>query len=100
MLPSTSPLEMLEGRDDLALLWDMRVAPGARHLGIGSALLAAGEAWARERGARELKVETHDTNVPACRFYASRGFTLRAVLRDAYPELRDEVQLLWYKALV
>jgi ribosomal protein S18 acetylase RimI-like enzyme len=93
-------VEMLEGRDDLALLWDLRVAPAARHHGVGTALLAAGEAWAQARGARVLKVETQNTNVPACRFYASHGFTLRAVCRGAYPELPKEIQLLWYKELV
>jgi ribosomal protein S18 acetylase RimI-like enzyme len=92
-------VEMLDGRDDLALLWDIRVSPTARQLGVGSALLAAGESWARARGARELKVETQNTNVPACRFYASRGFVLRAVHRGAYPAFPDEVQLLWYKHL-
>jgi hypothetical protein len=48
------------------------------------------------RGARVLKVESQNTNVPACRFYAGRGFLLRAVRRGAYPELPHEIQLLWY----
>ena len=93
-------IEMLEGREELALLWDLRVSPTERNRGVGTALLAAGESWARARGARELKVETQNTNVPACRFYASHGFRLRAVRRGAYPELPNEVQLLWYKDLV
>jgi ribosomal protein S18 acetylase RimI-like enzyme len=97
--PLSAGVEMLDGRDDLALLWDIRVAPAARNQGVGTALLAGGEAWARARGARALKVETQNTNVPACRFYASHGFVLRAVHRDAYPELPTEVQLLWYKDL-
>jgi GNAT superfamily N-acetyltransferase len=93
-------LEMLEGRDELALLWDIRVAPSARSHGVGSALLAACETWALERGARVLKVETQNTNVPACRFYARHGFILGSVGREAYPELPNEVQFLWYKNLV
>jgi GNAT superfamily N-acetyltransferase len=93
-------IEMLEGRDELALLWDIRVAPAARHRGVGTALLAAGESWARTRGAHVLKVETQNTNMPACRFYASHGFFLRAVHRGAYPELPNEVQFLSYKDLV
>jgi hypothetical protein len=52
------------------------------------------------RGARVLKVESQNTNVPACRFYAGRGFLLRAVRRGAYPELPHEIQFLWYKDLV
>src|SRR3954470_11767018 len=92
-------IDMLEGRDDLALLWDIRVLPEARGKGVGTALLASGAAWARGRGARQLKVETQNTNVQACRFYASHGFRLEAVRRGAYPELPDEVELLWYKDL-
>lgn len=91
--------EVLERRNELALLWDIRVAPAARNHGIGTALLAAAEAWARTRGSRMLKVETQNTNVPACRFYASRGFKLESVNRGAYPDLPDEIQLCWYKEL-
>ena len=91
--------DMLEGRSDLALLWDIRVAPSSRGQGIGDALLAAIEHWARDGGARELKVETQNINVPACRFYARNGFDLRAVNPHAYPELPDEIQMLWYKRL-
>jgi ribosomal protein S18 acetylase RimI-like enzyme len=99
MVAQPSELEMLEGREDLALLWDIRVARAVRHCGIGSALLAAGEAWARARGATVLKVETQNTNVPACRFYAGHGFVLGSVRRGAYPELPKEIQFLWYKDL-
>jgi GNAT superfamily N-acetyltransferase len=91
---------MLEGRDDIALLWDIRVAPTARRRGVGAALFRAAEAWARARGAAWLKVETQNVNAPACRFYVRQGCTLGAVHRFAYPALPDEVQLLWYKRLV
>lgn len=96
----TSTLEMLEGRTDLALLWDIRVAPLARRHGVGSALFAAVVTWARSRGCLQLKVETQNTNVAACRFYAQEGCVLRTVRRGAYPELPDEVQLLWFKDLL
>jgi GNAT superfamily N-acetyltransferase len=91
---------MLEGRADLGLLWDIRVAPTVRRAGVGSALLAAVEELCRNAGLNELKVETQNVNVPACRFYARHGFELRHVVRDAYPDLPGEVQLLWYKTLV
>lgn len=90
---------MLEGRRDLAVLWDLRVAPAWRGRGVGAALLAAAERWALARGARRLKVETQNVNVAACRFYARRGCVLGAVHRFAYPALPDEAQLLWYKGL-
>lgn len=96
----TSTLEMLEGRSDLALFWDIRVAPPARRRGVGSALFDAAVTWASSRGCLQLRVETQNINVPACRFYAQRGCVLRAVHPGAYPELPDEIQLLWFKDLL
>ena len=92
-------LDMLEGRRDLAVLWDLRVAPESRRQGIGEALFRAAEEWAIARGVRRMKVETQNINVPACRFYAAQGCTLGAIHRFAYPTLPDETQLLWYKDL-
>ena len=92
-------IEQLEGRDDLALLWDIRVAANARGHGVGTALLEAVESWTLDRGGSWLKAETQDINVPACRFYARHGFHLRAIDRRAYPDFPDETQLLWYKEL-
>lgn len=90
---------MLRGQNDVALLWDIRVAPEARGRGIGHRLLEKIERWATDRGARWLEVETQDINVPACRFYERHGFELRYVNPAAYPELPAETQLLWYKPL-
>jgi GNAT superfamily N-acetyltransferase len=92
-------VDMLRGRDDVAVLWDIRVVPAARGRGVGGALLNAVEAWARTRGARTLEVETQNINAPACRFYARHGFELFAVDPDAYPDLPDETQLVWQKTL-
>lgn len=96
----TPGVELLGGRRDLALLWDLRVAPALRRRGTGAALFGAAERWAARRGARWLRVETQNVNVDACRFYARQGCTLGAVNRFAYPTLPDETQLLWYRALV
>jgi GNAT superfamily N-acetyltransferase len=95
----TPGLTMLEGRRDLSVLWDIRVAPDARGKGIGSALFEKVEAWARAHSCQQLKVETQNINVPACGFYARHGCELRAVHHAAYPELPEEIQLLWYKDL-
>ena len=92
-------VEMLEGRDDLAILWDIRVAPSHRSHGIGSALIDAAEKLAAERGASVIKVETQNINVPACRFYESRGFELKFANARIYPDLPHEVQFLLYKTL-
>ena len=93
-------VEMCEARSDLAVLWDIRVSLEERRHGVGSALLRAVEDWAAANGARRLKVETQDTNVPACRFYARHGCILGAIRRHAYPQLPHEIQLLWYKQLL
>jgi GNAT superfamily N-acetyltransferase len=92
-------VRMLGGRDDIAVLWDIRVSPGERRAGLGSALFQAAADWAVARGCGWLKIETQNINVAACRFYRKMGCTLGAIDRFAYPELPDEVQLLWWKAL-
>lgn len=90
---------MLEGRKDLAVLWDIRVAPEYRGQGIGSLLFTHVVAWATERRCALLKIETQNINVPACKFYAHRGCQLRAIHPDAYPDFPDEAMLLWYTRL-
>ncbi|MEO7501230.1 MAG: GNAT family N-acetyltransferase, partial [Gemmatimonadaceae bacterium] len=92
-------VDMLEGRDDLAVLWDIRVAPDVRGKGVGTALLRAAESGAAANGATSMKVETQNINVPACRFYSRHGYILHAAIPRAYPDFPDETQLLWYKAL-
>lgn len=96
---NTAGLDMLEGRGDLAVLWDIRVCPEFRGRGVGSELFRAAELWASNRGCREVKIETQNTNVAACRFYERQGCELRAVNRCAYKGVPWEVQLLWYKQL-
>jgi GNAT superfamily N-acetyltransferase len=95
----TPGLHMLGGRDDVAVLWDIRVSPRERGGGVGSALFRAAEDWATARGCRWLKIETQNVNVPACRFYHKMGCTLGAIDRYAYPGQPAEVRLLWWKAL-
>ena len=95
----TADLHMLDGRDDVAVLWDIRVAPGQRGAGVGSALFRAAANWARAHGCGWLKIETQNVNAAACCFYQKMGCALGAIDRFAYPEQPHEVQLLWWKAL-
>jgi GNAT superfamily N-acetyltransferase len=95
----TPGVRMLGGRDDVAVLWDIRVVPGQRGAGVGSALFRAAEGWAGARGCGWLKIETQNVNTAACRFYQKMGCTLGAIDRFAYPDLPGEAQLLWWKAL-
>lgn len=92
----TEGVDMLEGRRDLAVLWDLRVAPKLRGKGVGSALFTAAKQWAADRGCTELKVETQNNNVPAVKFYLRQGCKLRQVEKHAYPGFPDEMKLLFY----
>ena len=89
-------IHMLEGREDLAVLWDLRVHPSVRRSGVGTRLLDRAVQFARASGCSFLKVESQNTNPAACRFYAKRGLHLGGVRRGVYPQYPDEVQLLWY----
>lgn len=95
----TPGVAMLEARDDLAVIWDIRVVPELRGLGVGSKLLEAADQWAISHRCTELKIETQNINVAACRLYARHGCALLAVHRNAYPDLPHEIQLLWRKPL-
>ena len=96
---NTPGLTVREGHGGPAILWDIRVSPEPRGQGVGSALFQAAQAWAKARGCRQLKIETQNINVPACRFYARQRCVLAAVHRSAYPEFPEEIQLLWHKEL-
>src|SRR5689334_5395742 len=61
----TPGLHMLRDRNDVAALWDIRVAPSMRRRGVGKALFRAAEDWAAGHGCKELRIETQNTNVAA-----------------------------------
>ena len=96
---NTPGVHMLAGRTDLAVLWDLRVDPDFRRCGIGTELFKYAADWSRKRGCKQLKIETQNVNVPACRFYAKQGCRLGEINRYGYigqPEIAHEVMLIWY----
>ena len=99
-LAGTTPgMNMLSGRTDACVLWDIRVADAYKHQGIGQRLLDMAIADARKDGYRQMIVECQNNNVPACRFYRKQGAVLGKVDAYAYysdPDIRDEVQFIWY----
>jgi GNAT superfamily N-acetyltransferase len=102
LVVDTPSVNMLENRRDLAVLWDIRVHPNRRRSGVGTELFRSAIDWARRRGYRQLKVETQNVNVPACRFYAKQGCELGAIHRYGYvssPEVAREAMFLWYLEL-
>lgn len=65
--------------------------------GIGTALIAAAAAVARQAGCRRLWLITTNDNVHALRFYQKRGFRLAALHRDAVAvsrALKPEIPLI------
>ena len=52
-----------------AQIEDLVLHPEFRRRGIGSRLLDAAGAWAKQRGARRLQLNCDDQNLPAMRFY-------------------------------
>ena len=48
---------------------DLAVDPERRSLGVGKALLDAAKAWAKERGATHLELDSGDARLDAHRFY-------------------------------
>ena len=94
----TTPFES----KNIAVLWDLRVHPDERRRGIGSKLFKRAADWARQKGCRQLKIETQNINVPACRFYAKQGCELGAIHRYGYAGCSDvahEAMMIWYLEL-
>jgi streptothricin acetyltransferase len=81
-------------------LWDLRVVPSHRRLGVGRALLKHAIEWAKQQGrTTRMSIETQNTNVSACRFYAAMGAKLGDIDRNAYQndeEVKHEIRLNWY----
>jgi GNAT superfamily N-acetyltransferase len=61
-----------------AWIEDLAVSPNRRSLGVGKALLDAAKAWARERGATHLELDSAESRVHAHRFYEREGAEYRA----------------------
>jgi GNAT superfamily N-acetyltransferase len=93
----TTGVFMLEARRDLAVLWDIRVCPEWR--GVGIPLFRHAAKWSRAHGCTQVKIETQNINVPACRFYQRMGARLGEIHRFGYaanPAVAHEVMLCWY----
>jgi GNAT superfamily N-acetyltransferase len=93
----TTGVFMLEARRELAVLWDIRVRPEYR--GVGIPLFRYAAEWARTRGCTQMKIETQNINVPACRFYQRMGARLGEIHHYGYaavPAVAHEMMLNWY----
>jgi ribosomal protein S18 acetylase RimI-like enzyme len=95
----TKEVHMLDGRDDLAVLWDIRVDDIYKRQGVGQALFDMAVQWARNERLTQMKIECQNNNVPAVRFYHKQGAVLSAINEYAYynePQYRHETQFIWF----
>lgn len=67
----TCAMYRTEGGYELA---KMAVSPARRGLGYGDLLMHAAEAWARQRGAREILILSNTVLEPAIRLYKKHGY--------------------------
>ncbi|MFF4811655.1 GNAT family N-acetyltransferase [Micromonospora chersina] len=75
VLPQSDPPEHQILRPEPSAQVHTVVLPDARGLGVGSALLAAAQRWASDRGITYLSAGIHHRNVDAVRFYRRHGYT-------------------------
>ena len=65
-----------DGAAPFGVICDLLVAPEMRGRGIGDRLLAEGMRWLRERGVRDVYLESGKNNHAAHAFFEKRGFGL------------------------
>ena len=95
----TKNVNLLDGRDDMSVLWDIRVDNKYKQQGVGTKLFLMAVQWSKSKGLKQMKIECQNNNVPACKFYHKQGAVLGKIDEYAYYkdiEDRDEVQLIWY----
>lgn len=95
----TEGLNMLYGRKDACVLWDIRVSDTYKRIGIGQKLLDMGVLNAKKDGYQQMIIECQNNNVQACKFYQKQGAVLSKIDMYAYylePEIRNEIQFIWY----
>ena len=80
------PLSWKELRGPAGFIHDLAVADDARHSGVGTALIEAGIAWLRERGAPRVVLWTAARNHAALTLFRRLGF------RDTMIEMTIEVE--------
>lgn len=99
IVSKTATVNMLDGRDDLSVLWDLRVDDKYKGQGIGTKLFTMATEWSKANDLTQMKIECQNINVTACKFYHSRGATLGKIDEYAYygdSDLENEVELIWY----
>ena len=98
----TKGLDLLQGRNDACILWDIRVADNYKHMGVGQRMFDLGVKNAKSDGYKMMMIECQNNNVTACNFYKKQGALLDKMDMHAYdsePGCEGEVQFIWYLKL-
>lgn len=74
---------------DIARLYSIAVAEGARGRGLGERLLQAAEAVSRRHGSRRMRLEVRQDNDAAMRLYERRGYRRFGAYRGFYEDGAD-----------
>jgi ribosomal protein S18 acetylase RimI-like enzyme len=75
-----------------ARLYSIAVAPHIGRRGVGTLLLAAGEAAARRRGRKTMRLEVHEHNSRAIGHYEKSGYRLFGRHRRYYDDGADALR--------
>jgi len=91
-------ISLLErGTGSVVWVTDLVVTEAGRRKGVGSTLLAAGQAWAESRAHRRFILEMQSKNFPAIRFAQKNGFEFCGYNDHYY--LTQDVALFFSKLL-
>ncbi|MEP0886756.1 MULTISPECIES: GNAT family N-acetyltransferase [unclassified Leptolyngbya] len=74
-----SAIDQVKG-DRHAHIFLLYVSPSHRQQGIASVLMQQVEAWARERGDRQVALQVFEFNQPAIRLYEKFGYQVQSLL--------------------
>lgn len=99
VVSKTQGVNMLDGREDMSVLWDIRVDDMYKGQGVGQQLFNMAKEWSKEQGFKQMKIECQNNNVHACRFYQKQGAILGKIDEYAYykyEDVKDEIQFIWY----
>ncbi len=99
VVSKTENVNLFDDRDDISVLWDIRVDDRYKKQGVGTKLFTMAVEWSKSKGLKQMKIECQNNNVQACKFYNKQGAVLSKIDEYAYYEDiedRDEVQLIWY----
>ena len=71
---SSVAVNMLANRNDIAVLWDIRVSPEYKNLGIGTKLFNSAIKWAKQRGCIQLHYHIKYSFIVIQEYLIERGY--------------------------